>query len=588
MMSHRRMTRPCQPRGLARRAGFGRGAFALEGNRKAALEIGRTRLLVAGLMFACAFLVIGVRVLDLALLSGAATGGLHQARADRPHPAQRADIVDRHGHVLATTLPVPSLYANPREIDDPEAVALRVAGVLPEVSPGRLARRLASDKAFVWVQRGLTPRQQYAVNRLGIPGLYFREEEQRFYPQGELTAHAVGFANIDNRGQAGIERSFDDVLSETHRPLRLSLDLRIQHVLSDELRKAMQTFSAVGASGIVMDARSGELLAMASLPSFDPNEPGDPSAPAHFNRAAQGVYEMGSVFKIFTTASVLDSGQVRLGDRFDVSKPIHAGGYAIRDFKPKDGKLTVPEIFMYSSNIGTVHMAMEAGTEVQQRTMAQLGLTAPASLELPEVGAPMLPSPWREINTMTISYGHGLAVTPVQLTAAVAATVNGGMLPKPTLLARDDDATVPGRRVFSKETSHTMRRLMRLVVEYGTGKKADAEGYLVGGKTGTADKLRDGRYVHDARVASFVGAFPMDDPRYVVFAMVDEPKGTKKTFGFATGGWVAAPVVREVIARAGPILDVAPREGIVVPEKEKHPLLVQAKARVTDGGVAAH
>ncbi|RDD61285.1 peptidoglycan D,D-transpeptidase FtsI family protein [Ferruginivarius sediminum] len=583
-----RACRPCQPQDIDRRAAARRRFLCMDGHRKEALETGRTRLLVAGVVFAFVFAVIGLRILDLAALSGAPSHVAARHPDGAPHAAQRADIVDRNGNILATTLPVPSLYANPREVAHPKDAAERLSRVLPDVSPGELAARLSSDRAFIWLKRGLSPRQQYRVNRLGIPGLYFREEERRFYPQGDLTAHVVGFTDIDNKGLAGIEQSFDEVLAGQHRSLRLSLDLRVQHILTEELSKAMAEFRAIGAAGVVMDARTGELVAMASLPSFNPANPGAADSEARFNRATLGLYEMGSVFKIFTTASVLESGAVRIGDRFDVSKPIRAARFTIRDYKPKDGKLTVPEIFMYSSNIGTVHMAMEAGTEVQQNTLAALGLTTPASVELPEVGTPMLPSPWREINTMTISYGHGLAVNPVQLTSAVAATVNGGVLHQPTLLTRDEaEAEASGKRVFSASTSGRMRQLMRLTVEYGTGGKADAEGYLVGGKTGTADKLRGGRYARDARIASFVGAFPMDDPRYVVFAMVDEPKGHKGTFGFATGGWVAAPVVREVISRAGPLLGVEPRDNVVVPEKEEHPLLVKVGAVKKDVRVAA-
>ena len=555
-----------------------RRLLQVDGHTKRALDVGRTRLLVTGLVFACAFAVIGLRVLHVAVLGSDGPAPLARSEVARPHLAQRADIVDRAGRVLATTLPTPSLYANPREIRDPERAAQRIVRVLPDLSQGRVAARLGMDRGFVWLKRDLGPRQQVAVNNLGIPGLYFRQEERRFYPQGDLTAHVIGFTDIDNRGLAGIERSFDKLLRDRHSPLRLSLDLRVQHVLVDELSRAMAGFDGTGAAGVIMDATTGELVALASLPAFDPNSPGAASQEARFNRAALGVYEMGSVFKIFTVASVLDSGAVKLHDRFDVSEPIRIGGYAIRDFKPKDGKLTVPEIFMHSSNIGTVRMALAGGSALQRRTLRRLGLTSPTHVELPEVGRPMVPSPWREINTMTISYGHGLAITPLQLTAAVAATVNGGVLPRPTLLAQAAGRQPEGRRVFDRETSATMRQLLRLVVTYGTGGKAAVPGYRVGGKTGTADKLRGGRYDGDSRIASFVGAFPIDDPAYVVFAMIDEPQGTERSFGYATGGWVAAPAVRRIIARAGPMLGVTPQAPAQVPAEENHPLLVRVKA----------
>ena len=551
-------------------------ATAFGGQSSDALETGRTRLLVASLVFVCAFAVIGVRLLDLALFTGAPQRIAPQAGFAHVEPQVRADIVDRNGVVLATTLPRASLHANPREIRNPKFVAAQLSAILPDLSEGEVSAKLAMDRSFIWIKRGLSPRQQYQINRLGVPGLSFREEERRTYPQGELTAHIVGFTDVDNQGLAGLEQGFDELLSGSKTPLRLSLDLRVQHILTDELSRSMEEFRAIGAAGVVMDAHTGEIVAMASLPSFDPNQPGSASSDSRFNRATLGTYEMGSVFKIFSTAAALDSGEVALYDNFDVSDPIRAARFTIRDYRPKEGKLSVPEIFMHSSNIGTVHLAMKTGTEIQRSALARLGLTTPMSLELPETGTPQLPTPWREISTMTVSYGHGLSVTPVQLTAGVAATINGGLMPKPTVLARDDDALVPNQRVFSERTSRDMRRLMRLVVEHGTGGNADAEGYLVGGKTGTANKQVGGTYQRNARISSFVGAFPMDEPRYVVFAMVDEPKGHSGTFGYATGGWVAAPVVHNVVSRMAPMLGIQPRPHTITPPMEEHPLLLHA------------
>ncbi|MGF1629671.1 MAG: peptidoglycan D,D-transpeptidase FtsI family protein [Kiloniellaceae bacterium] len=533
----------------------------LEGTRKQALEIGRTRLLVAAMSFTLAFSLIGWRLVDLGLIAEQHEPSLARSLSSDALETGRADIIDRNGIVLATTMPTASLYANPHYLRDPEGAAERLAAVLPELSPAQLRAKLTSGRSFVWLQRNLTPRQQYEVNRLGIPGFYFQREQRRFYPHGTLTPHVVGFTGVDNQGLAGIEQSFDDVLRASAQPLRLSLDLRIQHLLAEELAGAMQTFSAIGAAGVVMDAKSGELLAMVSLPSFDPEKPAAAIADARFNRASLGIYEMGSVFKIFTTAMALDRGVVTLNDGYDVRQPIRAARFTIRDFHPKNRWLSVPEIFMYSSNIGTVHMVMDAGTPVQQSFLRQLGLLQPAGVELSEVGQPMVPSPWREINTMTISYGHGLAVSPLQLTSAVATIVNGGTEVRPTLLLQDAASPRQGAQVISAATSEQMRQLMRLVVAKGTGRKADATGYLVGGKTGTADKVAGRGYARNARIASFVGAFPMDDPRYVVFAMIDEPKPTKETYGYATGGWVTAPLVGRLVARIGPLLGIAPHEG---------------------------
>ena len=570
---------PCHPSGLGPQPDR-TALIHLEGVAKEALETGRTRLMVTGLVFALAFFVIGLRLVEVGLFGASDAPQLARQIANAG-TAMRGDIVDRNGILLATSMRSASLFADPRQIRNPAQTAELVASVVPDLSKPDLAAKLAGDKSFVWIKRNLTPRQQHGVNRLGIPGLYFKAEEQRIYPHGALVSQVVGFTDIDNNGLAGIERAFDDALNGAAEPLELSLDLRIQHIMAEELAAAMDEFRAIGGAGVVLDATTGEILALVSLPTFDPERPGAAGKEALFNRASLGVYEMGSVFKIFTTAMALDQGSVALEDGFDVSKPIRVARYTIRDFKPKNRVLSVPEIFVYSSNIGTVHIAMAAGTQSQRTFLGQLGLTAPARIELPEIGQPMLPSPWREINTMTISYGHGLAVTPVQLTGAVGAVVNGGELRPTTLLKRLHGEAVLGERVIRPETSELMRGLMRLVVLSGTGRKANAPGYQVGGKTGTADKLVGRRYADDARIASFVGAFPMRDPRYVVFAMVDEPKGHEGTHGYATGGWVAAPVIRRVVERMGPLVgihpsapeDVAAFEAALIPSKAKEPIV---------------
>ncbi|HEX9792036.1 MAG TPA: penicillin-binding protein 2 [Kiloniellales bacterium] len=556
----------------------GDARIRLDGSTARALEIGRTRLLAAGLVFALAFTVIGGRLVDLTLLSQGSEPQIAGGPTAPQRETGRADIVDRNGVLLATTLPTASLWANPHQVRDPAEAASQLNTALPELSRDWILDKLSSDRGFVWLKRGLTPRQQYAVNRLGIPGLQFQQEPRRFYPQAALTAHSVGFADVDDNGLAGIERSFNSALRGAVQPVTLSLDLRIQHVMTQALSAAKAEFKAIGATGIVMDVHTGEVIAMASLPDFDPNRAGEASADARFNRATLGVYEMGSVFKIFTTAMALDRGVVTLDDGYDTSKPIRIARFTITDYKPKNRWLSIPEIFIYSSNIGTARMAMDAGTVLQKEFLSRLGLTTPAAIEVAEVGQPMLPTPWRDINTLTISYGHGMAVSPIQLVSAVSAVVNGGTLRPATLIKRPAGVPVPGTRVISERTSQQMRQLMRLVVTRGTGKKADAEGYLVGGKTGTADKLVDGKYARDARVSSFAGAFPMNNPRYAVFVMIDEPKGNADTYNYATGGWVAAPAVRQVVEQIGPMLGIAPvRPG---PEQdESELLLVRANAR---------
>jgi cell division protein FtsI (penicillin-binding protein 3) len=530
----------------------------LDGSAKRVLETGRTRLLVTGALFAIAFAVVALRLTSVALLQQGEEPRIAQGGTANTLPVERADIVDRNGVVLATSLPTASLYANPHQVLDPDAAASQLVGVLKELSQAEVASRLSADKSFVWLKRNLTPREQYQVNRLGIPGLYFQTEERRVYPQGALTAHVVGFTDIDNRGLAGIEQSFDDVLRDSRRPVRLSIDVRLQHILREELGRAIADFTGIGGAGAILDVTTGEMLALVSLPDFDPNQPGTASDDARFNRASLGIYEMGSTFKIFNTAMALDSGVVHLNDQFDATKPLQIGGFPIRDYHGKNRWLSVPEIFMYSSNIGSARMADQVGGEAQKAFFGRLGMLRPASIELPEVGQPLYPGTWRRINTMTISYGHGLAVSPMHLVSGVAAVINGGVMRPATLIARAPGEVSAGERVISAETSLTMRKLLRLVVEAGTGKNADVPGYVVGGKTGTADKQSGNGYNRNSRLASFIGAFPMNDPRYVVLVMVDEPKPNATSFGYATGGWVAAPAVGRVVQRMAPLLGLMP------------------------------
>lgn len=530
----------------------------LEGARKKALDVGRTRLLVTGVVFVMAFVMVAIRMVDLALLSHGKTLTARFVGKVPEVVTLRGDVVDRNGVMLATSLPSDSLFAHPHEIEDAEKAAENLVQVLPDLNLAEVLHKLNSNSRFVWLKRNLTPAEKYDVNRLGIPGFKFKAGERRVYPQGGVASHVLGYTDIDGKGIAGIERYFDRSLKMATQPLKLSIDLRVQSILADELAQAVAEFSAIGAAGVVMDVDTGEVVAMVSLPHFDPNMPGGAADEAAFNRVTKGVYEVGSVFKLFTTAMALDSGAVDLEDGYDATDPIRVARHTISDYHAQKRWLSVPEILVHSSNIGTAKMAMDVGAEAQRRYLGNLGLLSQARIELPEVGAPLLPARWRDVNTMTVSYGHGIAVTPMQVAAAVAAVVNGGVLYQPTLLSQPKGSSLTGERVISEETSKKMRGLMRLVVREGTGKKADVPGYMIGGKTGTADKLVGGRYRRDMRISSFVGAFPINDPRYVVFVLVDEPKGTKKTFNYATGGWVAAPVVGNVVRRAGALLGVTP------------------------------
>jgi len=537
-----------------------RRPIALEGQAKQALETGRNRLIVAGAVFACAFVAIGWRLVDLTVLTDPAVEQRASTReVVRPLSMQRADIADRNGVLLATNLKTASLYANPRRVLDAADAARRLRAVFPELSEAELQAKLTGDRSFVWLKRNLTPRQQDRINRLGIPGVDFRTEERRVYPHGALTAHVVGFAGIDNVGLSGVEQTFDTALRERRGPLRLALDVRVQQIMREELGRQIVRHDGIGGAGIVMDVHTGETLALVSLPDFDPNEPGTATDETRFNRATLGVYELGSVFKIFNHALALESG-MRMDAGFDASKPIRAGRFSIRDYRPKARWLSVPEIFMFSSNIGSAKMALEVGGPAQKAFLGRLGLLRRTSIELPEAGQPMYPQVWRDINTMTVAFGHGIAVSPLHLATAVAAVANGGTLRPATLIRGEDDRPRPGTRVLSAAVSDQVRRLMWLVVRNGANPDGKAPGYLLGGKTGTAEKLENGRYKRGQGIASFVGVFPITAPRFLVYALVDEPKGIEETHGYATGGWVAAPAVARMVERLAALYGIAPQD----------------------------
>ncbi len=550
-----------------------------------ALDVARARLVAASLVFAIAYLIIAGRLTFLTLLSD--TPEIPMARQEiNESIASRADITDRNGTVLATSLPTISLCADAKKIINPDEAIKQLIAVLPELDPKKLHDDLHGTKHCVMLKRHLTPKQSYEVNKLGIAGLEFRPDERRIYPAGNVAAHVVGYTDIDNNGLAGMEKGLDSRLEELPEAAALSIDLRVQTILHRELNNAMNNFHAIGAAGLVMDMTTGELLGMVSLPDFDPQHPGNADDDAKFNRDTLGVYEMGSTFKIFNTALALDSGLIHVGDSFDTTHPLEVGSQTIRDFHDENRWLNVAEIFTHSSNIGSARMAERIGAARQRTFFSRLGLTEKASLELPEVGAPLVPSArdWTQSTTMTTAFGHGIAVNSIQLAGAVATVVNDGMAVHPTLLKQSVMMNTANKdRVISPHTSAMMRALMRLVVTRGTAKGAEVAGYMLGGKTGTADKLNASHhYSTNARLSSFIGVFPMNAPKYLVFAMLDDPKGNAKTYGYATGGWVAAPVVSKVVSQIGPLLDLAP----LTPEMEaaaERQLMKPLGAQILDG-----
>ncbi|WP_022696466.1 peptidoglycan D,D-transpeptidase FtsI family protein [Euryhalocaulis caribicus] len=533
---------------------------ALRDEEKTAIEAGRGRIAAVGLAFALGFVMLGLRAADLALLDKPAQAVAAVAEAESAKRGGRADIVDRNGEILATTLDTHSLYADPRKVWDAGETAKALVTVLPELNEARTAERLRERRAFVWIARNLTPTQRQAVFSLGLPGVGFIREPKRVYPRTRLASHVLGFTDIDGEGSSGLELGLESDLreyGERGRPMPVSIDMRVQFALADELRAAQAEFSALAAAGVVMDVKTGEVLAMASLPDFDPNRPTDSDPDARRNRAASSLYEMGSTFKAFTVAMALEDGVADLESGYDASKPIKVGNHVIHDYHAENRWLTVSEIFTHSSNIGSSKMALEVGADRQRAFLEGLGLLTRPAGELPEIADPLVPQHWGEATTATVSFGHGVAVTPLATASAFASIANGGKYVQPTFKVHPPGRELPeGKRIMSATTSQNVLDLMRQVVTEGTGRKAEAPGYQVAGKTGTAEKPKNGGYSRKDLISSFAAIFPHDEPRYVVLVLLDEPRGTPETFGYATAGWTAAPTAGKVVSRIAPMLGV--------------------------------
>jgi cell division protein FtsI (penicillin-binding protein 3) len=554
-----------------------RNPVRLVGEKSSSFDLARGRLVLLSGIFVLIYMLLAARAVDLTVIQSSVRSdekaGNEKVVSDKPALSEhvtRGDIFDRNGTLLATTLKTPTLYVDPKHVSDQALASKNLALLFPDLKEKEVLHKMQSQKRFVLLRRDLNPQEQLDVLRLGEPGLGFKYEERRVYPQGSLMAHMVGYTNIDNQGLAGIERSYQDVL-QTGQPLELTLDVRLQHALRREIKRAMQEFSAIGGAGLIMDVTNGQILAGVSMPDFDPQAVGETDPDKIFNRLTLGAYELGSVFKIFSTAAFLETHDVPMSTSFDASEPIRSGGFVINDFHAENRVLTIPEVFMHSSNIGSAMMGLAVGGEKLKSFYQDLGLTTPMKFDISEMGRPSVPSPWRELTTITSAYGHGITTTPLQMASAVGTVVNGGTRVTPSLVMKTVDEssvaqTPDGVRILSEKTSHRLRQLMRLVVADGTGSKADVPGYNVGGKTGTAEKIKVGGYDKNKLISSFVGMFPSEAPRYVVFIMIDEPKGTKESFGYATAGWVAAPAVARVVASMTSILGIPPED--TAPEKD--------------------
>lgn len=524
----------------------------LVGVKGEALHIAKSRLLVLNGICLALFAVVVIRVADLALMQAPREPVTDTHISQNFHG--RGDIVDRNGVLLATTLQVASLYADPTMIENKAFVANELSRILKIDDP---IEKLNKKGRFVWVKRGLTPDEHYKVNALGQPGLGFRMETRRFYPQGNLTAHVVGFTNVDGKGLEGLERHYNDVLSKGSKDLVLNMDIRIQHALHKSLSEKMRDFDAKAATGGVIDVETGEVIAAISLPDFDPHHAGKASGDEKFNRFALGVYEMGSTFKLFSTANFVEETGRPFSHKFDAREALKEGRFTINDYHAEKRILTVPEVFIHSSNIGSALMARAAGTDSMKAFYSDLGLMDQIEIDFPARGKPLLPETWRDINTLTASYGHGIAVTPLHVLKATAAIVGGGVVPELSFAKTEAENQIQNR-ILSASTAHKMRQLLRLNVTDGSGQQADVKGYVVGGKTGTSEKATVNGYDKDKLLSSFVGVFPTHAPRYAVLAILDEPTGNKKSFGYATGGWTGAPVVGDVIADMVRILGISP------------------------------
>ncbi|WP_288586779.1 penicillin-binding protein 2 [uncultured Methylobacterium sp.] len=554
------------------------------------VERSAARVGLVSLVFAGVFLALMGRLASFALFpDDPVTASARRAEAGGTTQI-RPDIIDRNGEILATDIRTVSVFAEPKNIYDKDEAVELLTAVLPEINARDLREKLSSKKGFVWVKREITPRQQVEVHRLGIPGVGFLPDHKRVYPNGTAAAHILGVTNLDNVGIAGIEKYIDrqglrDLTSlgfveksADMAPVQLSIDLRAQHAVRDELAWGMEHYRAKAAAGLILDVTTGEVIALASLPDFDPNEPKDALDPDRINRMNVGVYEMGSTFKAMTLAMALDSGKFNVNSTFDTRGGVlHWGRQKIHEYHGTNRVITMPEVFTHSSNIGSAKMALGIGVPGHKAFLKKMGLLDRLRTELPESAEPIIPPRWTEINTITIAFGHGLAVAPLQASAAVAAIANGGFLMTPTFLKRTEaEAREQATQVLSPQTSEAMRYIMRLNATEGSAKKAAIPYYYVGGKTGTAEKVIRGRYVKNRLFTTFMAAAPMDKPKYLFVTVMDEPQPVAAESGpYATAAYNSGVVTGRTIARVAPILGLPPQ---FEPPAKPFPLMVKLGA----------
>jgi len=539
-----------------------------------ALAVARYRMMVIMLLFMLVTAVIALRLVQLCLFSDRDNGG---AVAALP---PRGQIYDRNGVPLGVTIKTWSIAVNPQAVlGDKKVLAAELSQLMPEHSEDEYREMLFSKRKFIWLAQPALPSLVEKVHALGEPGLLLLREPRRLYPQAQLGGHVLGYSQVGDKGLTGvgIERFLDADLKQG-RDVTLAMDIRVQAALEGEIARRMGETTAQGGAGIVMDVDTGEVVALASLPSFNPNNPGA-SILNMANKATLLTYELGSTFKMLTFADAIESGVITSWGQktYDVSAPLRIGSHVIHDDEPKHRALSIPEVMTFSSNIGTAQIAEEIGPDRIQAFFRKFGFFQPTNIELRERGTPQLPRDWGRATVMTTAFGHGIAVTPLHLAEAYAALANGGVWHPATLLKRDPAKPVPGKRLIAEDVSAKVRQLMRLVVLQGTGTNADAPGLRVGGKTGTAEKIEHGHYLKNSNITVFSGAFPMDHPRYVVLVLLDDAKASKATYGFKTAGWMTAPLARRVIARIGPLLGVRPELDKDIDVSDLMPYLAEKK-----------
>lgn len=570
--------------------------IALEGVKSARTSMTRRRITVITICTAIGFAVVGGRLLQLGL--EVAAPRTIEGREISEIEASRPAILDRNGLEMAVDIRVPSLYAEPRRIIDVAEAVSALRTVMPELDEAWLTQRLTGDRGFVWVKRELSPAIREQVMRLGIPGLDFLTESRRFYPGGTEASHVLGAVNVDSEGIAGIERALDNdgiaalqsvglARGQQLEPVRLTVDMRVQHAMYAELVDGLSRYKSIAAGGVILDVRTGEVISMASLPDFNPNIPATALEEGRFNRITAGNFELGSVVKTVSFAATLDAGAVTLLDSFDASQPVRFGRFAINDFRGEGRVLTVPEIFRYSSNVGTIQMVQQLGKDNYRAFFSRIGFDKPLITELPEMTRPNVPAEFSEVVAATASFGHGFSISPLHMARALAAFVNGGMLIDPTLFPRtEQDALDGATRVISEDTSARLRYLLRFNGMVGSGSRmnAIAYGYRVGGKTGTAEKVIDGRYGTGKNLNVFVTSFPMEYPRYVMLILLDEATAENERSG-NTAGWNAGEMSGRIIARVAPMLGVAPSQsaalddGLLPPELAAPPTILTGAVR---------